>query len=189
MGMGPYRYSGVPADGYKNGIAEKGAYLVNILTGDTYRNTGTKAATVWTAASGGGSAYTHTCTGVETTLAIPFPATGTHATLYVQSGDSETGVGAPAEDTAVVLVGDGAGGEAIAGVLPTSVASVLVVEIPFFRTNPMLLSRLSAQSVETPQASVSNPTGLVNFNLRFESDATGNPLAPPSGTVVELYVR
>jgi hypothetical protein len=57
MGMGPYKYSGVPADGYKNGIAEKGAYLVDILTGDTYRNTGTKAATVWTAdaPSGGGS--------------------------------------------------------------------------------------------------------------------------------------
>jgi hypothetical protein len=57
MGMGPYRYSGVPSDGTKNGIAEKGAYLVNILTGDTYRNTGTKAATVWTAdaPSGGGS--------------------------------------------------------------------------------------------------------------------------------------
>jgi hypothetical protein len=49
MGMGPYKYSGVPADGHKNGIAEKGAYLVDILTGDTYRNTGTKAATVWTA--------------------------------------------------------------------------------------------------------------------------------------------
>lgn len=57
VGIGPYSYSGVPPDGYKNGIAEKGAYLVDILAGDTYRNTGTKAATVWTedAASGGGS--------------------------------------------------------------------------------------------------------------------------------------
>jgi hypothetical protein len=57
MGMGPYKYSGVPPNGYKNGIAEKGAYLVDILTGDTYRNTGTKAATAWTAdaSSGGGS--------------------------------------------------------------------------------------------------------------------------------------
>jgi hypothetical protein len=57
MGMGPYKYSGVPPNGYKNGIAEKGAYLVDILTGDTYRNTGTKAATVWEveAPSGGGS--------------------------------------------------------------------------------------------------------------------------------------
>jgi hypothetical protein len=60
MGMGPYKYSGVPPNGYKNGIAEKGAYLVDILTGDTYRNTGTKAATVWTAdaPSGGGSGPT-----------------------------------------------------------------------------------------------------------------------------------
>jgi hypothetical protein len=60
MGMGPYRYSGVPPNGYKNGIAEKGAYLVEILTGDTYRNTGTKAATVWTAdaPSGGGDVVT-----------------------------------------------------------------------------------------------------------------------------------
>jgi hypothetical protein len=59
IGLGPYKYSGVPPDGWKNGIAEKGAEAIDILTGDTYRNTGTKAATVWTAdaASGGGSGW------------------------------------------------------------------------------------------------------------------------------------
>jgi hypothetical protein len=47
-GMGPYSSPGVPASGYLNGIAEPGAIVFNIATGNAYMNTGTKAATVYT---------------------------------------------------------------------------------------------------------------------------------------------
>ena len=48
VGLGPYKHSGAPPDGFNNGIAEKGASAVDIVTGAAYANTGTKAATVWT---------------------------------------------------------------------------------------------------------------------------------------------
>jgi hypothetical protein len=77
MGMGPYKYSGVPPNGYKNGIAEKGAYLVNILTGDTYRNTGTKAATVWEAQAPSGS-------GADVTISATEPESPTDGQLWLR---------------------------------------------------------------------------------------------------------
>jgi hypothetical protein len=67
MSVGPFRRSGAPPNGWYNGVADKGAIAVDILTGDTYRNTGTKAATVWTAdaASGGGSGASVTISATE----------------------------------------------------------------------------------------------------------------------------
>jgi hypothetical protein len=98
IGLGPYKYSGVPPDGWKNGIAEKGAEAVDILTGDTYRNTGTKAATVWTAdaPSGGGSGetvvYSHTATGTESSFGpITLPTDGRHAEVLITAGGSTAG--------------------------------------------------------------------------------------------------
>ena len=48
-GYGPFTSPGVPASGYLNGIAEVGALVIAQSTGALYSNTGTKAATVWTA--------------------------------------------------------------------------------------------------------------------------------------------
>lgn len=45
---GPFTSPGVPAAGYLNGIAAKGAQVVNTATGVWYSNTGTQAATAWT---------------------------------------------------------------------------------------------------------------------------------------------
>jgi hypothetical protein len=45
---GPFTSPGVPASGYLNGTADKGALVVNTATGIWYANTGTLAATVWT---------------------------------------------------------------------------------------------------------------------------------------------
>ncbi len=47
-GYGPFLSAGVPASGYQNGTAEKGALVINTVTGVLYINTGTKAATVYT---------------------------------------------------------------------------------------------------------------------------------------------
>jgi len=47
-GIGPYTSPGVPAAGYLNAVAQKGALVVNTATGVWYSNTGTLAATVWT---------------------------------------------------------------------------------------------------------------------------------------------
>jgi len=47
-GLGPFASAGVPSSGYLNGIAEKGASVVDTTNGKHYTNTGTKAATVWT---------------------------------------------------------------------------------------------------------------------------------------------
>jgi hypothetical protein len=48
IGYGPYTSPGVPASGYLNAVAQKGALVVNTATGVWYSNTGTLAATVWT---------------------------------------------------------------------------------------------------------------------------------------------
>jgi hypothetical protein len=48
-GYGPFVNNGVPASGYLNGIAQKGALVINSAAGSLYQNTGTLAATVWTA--------------------------------------------------------------------------------------------------------------------------------------------
>jgi hypothetical protein len=45
---GPFTSAGVPGSGYLNGVAEKGALVVNTATGIWYANTGTLAATAWT---------------------------------------------------------------------------------------------------------------------------------------------
>lgn len=49
VGYGPYLSPGVPASGFLNGVAEKGALVIDTAAGGLYQNTGTKAATVWTA--------------------------------------------------------------------------------------------------------------------------------------------
>ncbi len=46
---GPFISSGAPASGYLNGTAETGALVIVTSVGTLYQNTGTKAATVWTA--------------------------------------------------------------------------------------------------------------------------------------------
>lgn len=46
--LGPFRSPGVPASGFLNGIAEKGAIVEDTTNGISYVNTGTKAATVYT---------------------------------------------------------------------------------------------------------------------------------------------
>lgn len=48
---GPFLHTttGIPAAGTLNGTAEKGALLINTVDGTLYQNTGTLAATVWTA--------------------------------------------------------------------------------------------------------------------------------------------
>ena len=49
VGYGPYLNAGVPAAGFLNGIAQKGALVIDTAAGALYQNTGTLAATVWTA--------------------------------------------------------------------------------------------------------------------------------------------
>ena len=49
VGYGPYGSPGVPASGFLNGICEKGGLVIDTAAGGLYSNTGTKAATVWTA--------------------------------------------------------------------------------------------------------------------------------------------
>ena len=47
-GYGPIINAGVPAGGAFNGVAEKGALVIDTTNGKLYINTGTKLATVWT---------------------------------------------------------------------------------------------------------------------------------------------
>ena len=47
-GYGPFTSAGVPASGYLNNTAEKGALAIDTTNAKLYINTGTKAATVWT---------------------------------------------------------------------------------------------------------------------------------------------
>jgi len=49
VGLGPYTSPGVPASGYLNNVAQKGALVIDTNAGALYQNTGTLAATVWTA--------------------------------------------------------------------------------------------------------------------------------------------
>lgn len=49
QGYGPYLSNGVPASGFLNNIAKKGALVINTAAGTLYQNTGTLTATVWTA--------------------------------------------------------------------------------------------------------------------------------------------
>ena len=49
IGLGPYTSPGVPAGGYLNNVAQKGALVIDTNAGALYQNTGTLAATVWTA--------------------------------------------------------------------------------------------------------------------------------------------
>ena len=49
IGYGPYLSAGVPASGFLNGVAQKGALVIDTNAGTLYQNTGTLAATVWTA--------------------------------------------------------------------------------------------------------------------------------------------
>jgi hypothetical protein len=46
--LGPFESPGVPASGYLNAIAKKGAIVSDTTNGKLYVNTGTLAATVWT---------------------------------------------------------------------------------------------------------------------------------------------
>jgi hypothetical protein len=46
---GPYTSAGVPASGYLNDVAQKGALVIDTTNGTLYQNTGTLSATVWTA--------------------------------------------------------------------------------------------------------------------------------------------
>jgi hypothetical protein len=48
--IGPFVSAGVPAAGYLNGTASKGALCTDTTNGKLYVNTGTLAATVWTVA-------------------------------------------------------------------------------------------------------------------------------------------
>ena len=48
IGYGPYLNNGVPAAGFLNNVAQKGALVINTATGVLYINTGTLAATTWT---------------------------------------------------------------------------------------------------------------------------------------------
>ena len=45
--VGAFESAGVPASGYLNGIAKKGAVVTDTTNGKLYINTGTLAATVW----------------------------------------------------------------------------------------------------------------------------------------------
>lgn len=47
-GLGPFESAGVPASGFQNGFAKKGALVSDTTNGKLYINTGTLAATVWT---------------------------------------------------------------------------------------------------------------------------------------------
>lgn len=46
--LGPFRKAGAPANGDFNGLASKGATLIDTTNGKHYTNTGTLSATVWT---------------------------------------------------------------------------------------------------------------------------------------------
>lgn len=46
--IGPFESAGVPAGGFLNGTAKKGALVTDTTNGKLYINTGTLAATVWT---------------------------------------------------------------------------------------------------------------------------------------------
>jgi hypothetical protein len=48
--IGPFEYAGVPAGGYLNGVAKKGAILTDTTNGILYVQTGTLASTAWTKA-------------------------------------------------------------------------------------------------------------------------------------------
>jgi hypothetical protein len=48
VGYGPYTNAGVPASGFLNAVAQKGALVIDTTNGKLYINTGTLAATVWT---------------------------------------------------------------------------------------------------------------------------------------------
>ena len=48
VGYGPYTNAGVPASGFLNAVANKGALVIDTTNGKLYINTGTLAATVWT---------------------------------------------------------------------------------------------------------------------------------------------
>lgn len=48
IGYGPYPNAGVPASGYLNNVAQKGALVIDTTNAKLYINTGTLAATVWT---------------------------------------------------------------------------------------------------------------------------------------------
>jgi hypothetical protein len=49
IGYGPYTSAGIPASGFLNGVAQKGALVIDTTNGTLYQNTGTLAATVWAA--------------------------------------------------------------------------------------------------------------------------------------------
>jgi len=49
VGYGPYTNAGIPASGFLNAVAQKGALVIDTTNGTLYQNTGTLAATVWTA--------------------------------------------------------------------------------------------------------------------------------------------
>ncbi len=49
VGYGPYLIAGIPASGALNNVAQKGALVIDTVNGTLYQNTGTLAATVWTA--------------------------------------------------------------------------------------------------------------------------------------------
>lgn len=49
VGYGPYTNAGIPASGFLNNVAQKGALVIDTTNGTLYQNTGTLAATVWTA--------------------------------------------------------------------------------------------------------------------------------------------
>lgn len=47
VGVGPYTSAGVPASGYLNNVAQKGAMVIDTTNGNLYLNGGTLSATVW----------------------------------------------------------------------------------------------------------------------------------------------
>jgi hypothetical protein len=49
VGYGPYPSAGVPASGFLNNVCQKGGLVIDTTGGGLYSNTGTLAATVWTA--------------------------------------------------------------------------------------------------------------------------------------------
>ncbi len=49
VGYGPYTNAGIPGAGFLNAVAQKGALVIDTTNGTLYQNTGTLAATVWTA--------------------------------------------------------------------------------------------------------------------------------------------
>jgi len=49
IGYGPYLSPGLPAAGFLNGFAQKGALCIDTGAGALYQNSGTLAATTWVA--------------------------------------------------------------------------------------------------------------------------------------------